>query len=201
MHGSNHVPLESAFGTKPIPSPRKSRRQGWGNRFGRDSQFLFFWRERQQNIPVHRIRVARVDVDHTVDDGGAGSVQRAAMAFYAVRSVKLLGGIEIPQNAAGVRVVCAEMSVERSDEDDSRNRRWRRHLRGTASELSQARGLFRRDMPDLLTSAEIEGEHSSANSRIIEIEIREREIGVAVVGRASPLDAAERAAVTDAALP
>src|SRR5438270_4731168 len=98
-------------------------------------------RKGQQNISCHRVGIPSVDKQHTVENGRAGAVQRAAVGVDSIGGLEILGGIEIPDHAAVAGIVGTQVAVQRSGEEDSRNQSWRRHLRGTAAVLPRAGGL------------------------------------------------------------
>ena len=124
-----------------------------------------------------------------------------AVAADAVGGLERLSGVEIPKYSSVASIVGAEMAIERPGEDYAGDGSWRGHLRRAAAELAGTGRLWGIGVPCWLSGAEIQREQASPADWFIEIVIGERKVGVAVIGCASPFDAAERAAMSDAGFP
>src|SRR5215510_15522187 len=94
-----------------------------------------FHSKRQQHVPRPSgdAAVARVHVEHAVDDGYSWTVHRRTFGLYAVDGEEFLVAVEAPDQRAVVGCVGAEPAVKRSREDDSRDGRERGALGRTAS--------------------------------------------------------------------
>src|SRR5579872_473469 len=115
------------------------------------------------------------------------------MGMHAVGGLEILCGVEIPEHISPAGVMGSQVTVQRSGEQDSRNQTWRSHLSGAAAILSGTGGLGRGNMPHLFPGEKIEGEDAAADIRIVEIKIGKREVGVPIIGGATPFHTAQRA--------
>src|ERR1700722_13984515 len=130
-------------------------------------------------------------VPRAVHDGRSAVIQGAAARLDTVLGLKILGGIEIPEDLAVDGRIRAQMPVHRSRECAARHDRDRLPLcvRATAVGPGAAR-LRRGGVPTRSAGGHVERRQASAGVRRLRQRTRDGDIETAVIRRAAPGDAA-----------